>query len=114
MAVLPQWNFWSMGPTKSVHPYCRLAIITMQRMPKTSCNQRSGGGLTAAVDASVTSPPGHFEGRAAYTVRPAENGCVRAVRHHGTWPRVSWLRRPLGGRIAAAPCTLERVLGPLG
>src|SRR3979409_2359273 len=27
-----------MGLTKSVQPYCRLAIITMQTMPKTSCH----------------------------------------------------------------------------
>src|SRR3989338_6548237 len=29
-----------MGPTNSVQPYCRLAIITMQMMPKTSWLQR--------------------------------------------------------------------------
>src|SRR4249920_296218 len=29
-----------MGLTKSVHPYCKLAIITMQMMPKISCPQR--------------------------------------------------------------------------
>src|SRR5947209_1876049 len=27
-----------MGLTNSVQPYCRLAIITMQTMPKTSCH----------------------------------------------------------------------------
>src|SRR5258708_7169976 len=28
------------GLTKSVHPYCRLAIITMQMMQEISCHQR--------------------------------------------------------------------------
>ena len=32
----PQWNLWSIGRTNNVHPYCRLAIITMQMMPATS------------------------------------------------------------------------------
>src|SRR5438105_4504632 len=40
MAARPQWYFWSMGLTNRVQPYCRLAIITMQMMPKTSCPQR--------------------------------------------------------------------------
>src|SRR5271165_1229201 len=40
MAVEPQWYFWSIGLTNNVQPYCRLAIITMQMMPKTSCPQR--------------------------------------------------------------------------
>ncbi len=28
------------GPTKSVHPYCKLAIIVMQTMPINNCTQR--------------------------------------------------------------------------
>src|SRR6476660_5850715 len=40
MAARPQWYFWSIGLTNRVQPYCRLAIITMQMMPKTSCPQR--------------------------------------------------------------------------
>ena len=34
IAARPQWYFWSIGVTNSVQPYCRLAIITMQMMPK--------------------------------------------------------------------------------
>src|SRR5262245_10381640 len=40
MAARPQWYFWSIGLTNRVQQYCRLAIITMQMMPKTSCPQR--------------------------------------------------------------------------
>src|ERR1041384_5317782 len=40
MAARPQWYFWSIGLTNRVQPYCRLAIITMQTRPKTSCPQR--------------------------------------------------------------------------
>src|SRR5262249_23949877 len=40
MAARPQWYFWSIGVTNSVQPYCRLAIITMQMMPKMSWPQR--------------------------------------------------------------------------
>src|ERR1700761_750205 len=40
MAARPQWYFWSIGLTNRVQPYCRLAIITMQTMPMTSCPQR--------------------------------------------------------------------------
>src|ERR1700733_8185920 len=48
MAAAPQWYFWSIGLTKSVQPYCRLAIITMQSTPTTSCPQRPAGCATAA------------------------------------------------------------------
>ena len=40
MAARPQWYFWSIGLTNSVQPYCKLAIITMQMMPKISWPQR--------------------------------------------------------------------------
>jgi hypothetical protein len=40
MAARPQWYFWSIGLTNSVQPYCRLAIITMQMMPKINWPQR--------------------------------------------------------------------------
>src|SRR5215813_3945520 len=40
IAARPQWYCWSIGLTNSVQPYCRLAIITMQMMPKISCPQR--------------------------------------------------------------------------
>src|SRR6516165_1458496 len=40
IAARPQWYFWSIGLTNSVQPYCRLAIITMQMMPKISWPQR--------------------------------------------------------------------------
>src|SRR5262245_66459640 len=40
IAARPQWYFWSIGVTNSVQPYCRLAIITMQMMPKISWPQR--------------------------------------------------------------------------
>src|SRR5262245_45735132 len=36
MATRPQWCLASIGPTNSVQPYCRLAIIAMQRMPMAS------------------------------------------------------------------------------
>ena len=44
----PQWNLLSIGRTKSVQPYYRLAIITMQMMPTTSWT-----GRTYAVDAAA-------------------------------------------------------------
>src|SRR5712675_1031974 len=44
----PQWYFWSMGLTNSVHPYCRLAIITMQTMPKSNWTRRTAGVAAAA------------------------------------------------------------------
>src|SRR5882757_8704149 len=40
MAARPQWYFSSIGLTNRVQPYCRLAIITMQTMPKISWPQR--------------------------------------------------------------------------
>src|SRR5438477_9684924 len=40
IAARPQWYFWSIGLTNSVQPYCRLAIITMQMMPKINWPQR--------------------------------------------------------------------------
>ncbi len=48
IAGLPQWKVWSSGPTNSVQPYWRLAIITMLRMPRKSWAQRMAGGCTAA------------------------------------------------------------------
>src|SRR5262245_5286522 len=56
----PQWNLASIGPTNSVQPYCRLAIITMQTMPMTNCSQRPDGARPAAADAAgaiLSSPP---------------------------------------------------------
>src|SRR5450432_2227503 len=41
IAARPHWNLASIGLTKSVHPYCRLATIAMQTMPKKSWIQRS-------------------------------------------------------------------------
>src|SRR5689334_23497191 len=53
----PQWYFVSIGPTKSVQPYCRLAIIVMQMMPRTSITQRTPGGRidceVALIDISI-------------------------------------------------------------
>src|ERR1700724_764964 len=40
MAARPQWYLSSIGLTNSVQPYCRLAIITMQMMPKINWPQR--------------------------------------------------------------------------
>src|SRR3954470_18854285 len=40
MAALPQWYFASIGSMKRVQPYCRLAIITRQMMPRTSWPHR--------------------------------------------------------------------------
>src|SRR4051794_10381354 len=40
IAARPQWNFASSGPTNSVQPYCRFAIMTMQTTPTASCTQR--------------------------------------------------------------------------
>src|SRR5437660_6616529 len=37
MAALLQWYLSPIGPTNSVQPYCRFAIITMQMMPTISC-----------------------------------------------------------------------------
>src|ERR1700722_5810695 len=50
--------FCPIGPTNSVQPYWRLAIITMQTMPIRSCSQRPDGGCAAAVwyDVMVSFP----------------------------------------------------------
>src|ERR1700741_26433 len=53
MAARPQWYFWSIGPTNRVQPYCRLAIITMQMMPKISCPQRVASDAAARVSIVV-------------------------------------------------------------
>src|SRR5215472_12113764 len=53
IAARPQWYFWSMGLTNSVQPYCRLAIITMQMMPKISCPQRVASDAVARVGTVV-------------------------------------------------------------
>src|SRR5205814_1397564 len=53
IAARPQWYLASIGKTNSVQPYCRLAIITMQTMPKASCSQRNDEGRPAAARASV-------------------------------------------------------------
>src|ERR1700682_1586070 len=39
IAARSQPNFFWMSGTKNVHPYCKLAIITMQTTPMTSCTQ---------------------------------------------------------------------------
>ena len=41
------------GLTNSVQPYCRLAISTMQMMPKMSCAQRVAGVAAAPRSTSV-------------------------------------------------------------
>ena len=50
-------NFWSMGLTKSVHPYWRFAICTMQKTPKTNCAHRRADGWAAAVFSLMEVPP---------------------------------------------------------
>src|SRR6516162_1063055 len=59
MAARPQWYFCSIGSMNSVQPYCRLAIITMQMMPRTSWPHRVHAGATAGslADAVVISTP---------------------------------------------------------
>src|SRR5438445_8261058 len=52
IAARPQWYLASIGKTNSVQPYCKLAIITMQAMPKASCHQRNGEGRAATARAS--------------------------------------------------------------
>src|SRR5689334_21302658 len=55
--MLQWWRSW-MGLTKSVQPYCRLAIIDMQMIPSDSCHHRpnrmDGASSRAIVAASVT------------------------------------------------------------
>src|SRR6266699_7332620 len=51
IAARPQWYFWSIGLTNNVQPYCRLAIITMQMMPKTSWPQRVASDASGRADA---------------------------------------------------------------
>src|SRR5437870_13893253 len=51
IAARPHWYFWSIGLTNRVQPYCRLAIITMQTMPKTSCPQRIASDASGRADA---------------------------------------------------------------
>src|ERR1700730_14618279 len=52
MAARPQGYFSPIGQTNSVQPYCRLAIITMQMMPATSCSQRIVGREATAEDST--------------------------------------------------------------
>src|SRR5436190_14390693 len=40
IAARPQWYLASIGLTNNVHPYCRLATIAMQTMPKNNCSHR--------------------------------------------------------------------------
>src|SRR5438094_9824265 len=60
MAARVQWYLDSMGPTKSVQPYCRFAIIAMQTMPRNSCSQRFAGRACDAWDTTedMETPPG--------------------------------------------------------
>src|SRR3954468_21992162 len=87
MAARPQWNFASIGLTKSVHPYCRLAIIVMQMMPNSSCHQRPANApCEPDADCEFMSPPPNrlvaaFLGRRL--VRPkrqAYDGCALLIR----------------------------------
>src|SRR4029077_8193345 len=54
MAARPQWYFWSIGLTNRVQPYCRLAIITMQMMPKSSCPHRVASDAVARECTALT------------------------------------------------------------
>src|SRR5260370_23865969 len=60
IAARPQWYFWSIGFTNKVQPYCRLAIITMQMMPKSNWTGRTAavavvaGGLARDVFAALS------------------------------------------------------------
>src|SRR5215468_867855 len=60
IAARPQWYFWSIGLTNSVQPYCRLAIITMQMMPKISWPQRppdeTAARAPAVSDVAISTP----------------------------------------------------------
>src|SRR6516165_3643150 len=53
MAARLQWYFSSIGSMNSVQPYCRLAIITMQTMPRTSWPHRVHTEVTAGTLADV-------------------------------------------------------------
>src|SRR5689334_1657073 len=79
-----------MGFTKSVQPYCRLAIIDMQTMPRLSCHQRpsrSETALSAEIDAAS----------------------VMARQSEGFWVAPSLLRDPRSGEdINASPLSLRR------
>src|SRR5215831_17582574 len=48
IAGRPQGNFWSIGLTNSVQPYCRFAIITMQTMPTSRWSRRTDTDAVAA------------------------------------------------------------------
>src|SRR5580765_464098 len=52
MAARVQPCFSAIGLTNSVHPYCRLAIITMQTMPRNNCIQRYDAGRVINDDGS--------------------------------------------------------------
>src|SRR5215469_4888799 len=58
MAALVQWCFALMGSTKTVQPYCRLAIIAMQTTPATSCIHGSAVDAAATPGAAVASAAG--------------------------------------------------------
>ena len=63
IAALPQWCFASIGSMNRVQPYCRLAIITRQMMPKPSWPQRvhfeAAARAAEPSDATVISAPTH-------------------------------------------------------
>src|SRR3989454_11150879 len=78
MAAFPQWNLLSIGLTKSVQPYWRLAIATIPTMPSTSCTHRaladarlSAAGLAAVPMSRLLSSVRRFSraGSGAPTVR---------------------------------------------
>src|ERR1051326_6342362 len=82
MSVRPQWNFASMGSTKYVQPYCRLAIITMQMMPAINWIQRLTG--TVLSEAGLVDMPNRpflgLRSRSLVQVLPARI----QISHHDT------------------------------
>src|ERR1700730_13354111 len=87
----PKFVFSLMGSTNSVQPYCRLAIITMVKMPTTSWVHRlrtipaAPGAL--AVATAIRTLPTSFRGlRHDWPDGPTYPAAIIAVVDRGLWP----------------------------
>src|SRR5262249_16433144 len=114
MAARPQWYFCSIGSMNSVQPYCRLAIITMQMMPRTSWPHRVHAGATAGslADAVVISTPDR-----GWRCQYNSSLCSESLASRLTGPAAAMMERATscgGGRrlrLAVASLTVPRWAG---
>jgi hypothetical protein len=70
-----------MGSTKRFQPYCRLAIITMQMMPKMSCHHRDVVDATVCSGADAATVIGVFSPVASVSWRQRAIACGPMALH---------------------------------